>query len=206
MYDHNGQLIKVTSPYDVVLVENKYDLYGKVTEKKLVDGEGIRYIYNLKGKPVIAETKDGIREEYAYDALGNLKASATGKQITKYENDIWGRVTKIMAPEGVTESYKYDYKGNITEATDGEGKSTRYKVNTFGKLCELTYADGIKETFSYDMEGNLKTHIKRSGIVLNYNYEEGGEVENFFMMILEEYSKSMGLGNKFKEITKQQQN
>ena len=62
-----------------MLVENTYDLYGKVTEKKLADGEGIRYIYNLKGKPVIAETKDGIREEYAYDALGNLKASATKK-------------------------------------------------------------------------------------------------------------------------------
>ena len=37
-------------------------------------------------------------------------------------------------------------------------------------------------------------------------YEEGGEVENFFMMILEEYAKSMGLGAKFREITKQQQN
>ena len=37
-------------------------------------------------------------------------------------------------------------------------------------------------------------------------YEEGGEVENFFTMILEEYAKSMGLGMKFKEIIKQQQN
>ena len=37
-------------------------------------------------------------------------------------------------------------------------------------------------------------------------YEEGGEVENFFTMILEEYAKSMGLGGKFKEIAKQQQN
>ena len=37
-------------------------------------------------------------------------------------------------------------------------------------------------------------------------YEEGGEVENFFMMILEEYAKSMGLGAKFKEIIKQQKN
>ena len=42
-------------------------------------------------------------------------------------------------------------------------------------------------------------------LIDNY-YEEGGEVESFFMMILEEYSKSMGLGSKFKEITKQQQN
>ena len=37
-------------------------------------------------------------------------------------------------------------------------------------------------------------------------YEEGGEVESFFTMILEEYAKSMGLGAKFKEIMKQQQN
>ena len=37
-------------------------------------------------------------------------------------------------------------------------------------------------------------------------YEEGGEVETFFTMILEEYANSMGLGAKFKEIMKQQQN
>ena len=37
-------------------------------------------------------------------------------------------------------------------------------------------------------------------------YEEGGEVESFFTMILEESAGSMGLGAKFKEIMKQQQN
>ena len=42
--------------------------------------------------------------------------------------------------------------------------------------------------------------------LIDMYYEEGGEVETFFMMILEEYAKSMGLGNKFKEIIKQQQN
>ena len=42
--------------------------------------------------------------------------------------------------------------------------------------------------------------------LIDLYYEEGGEVEAFFMMILEEYANSMGLGNKFKEIIKQQQN
>ena len=37
-------------------------------------------------------------------------------------------------------------------------------------------------------------------------FEEGGEMEAFFIMVLEEYAKSMGLGAKFKEIIKQQQN
>ena len=42
--------------------------------------------------------------------------------------------------------------------------------------------------------------------LIDMYYEEGGEVEAFFMMILEEYANSMGLGTKFKEIIKQQQN
>ena len=42
--------------------------------------------------------------------------------------------------------------------------------------------------------------------LIDLYYEEGGEVEAFFMIILEEYAKSMGLGAKFKEIIKQQQN
>ena len=42
--------------------------------------------------------------------------------------------------------------------------------------------------------------------LIDLYYEEGGEVETFFMMILEEYANSMGLGMKFKEIIKQQQN
>ena len=42
--------------------------------------------------------------------------------------------------------------------------------------------------------------------LIDLYYEECGEVEAFFMMILEEYANSMGLGAKFKEIIKQQQN
>ena len=42
--------------------------------------------------------------------------------------------------------------------------------------------------------------------LIDLYYEEGGEVENFFMVILEEYAGSMGLGAKFKEIIKQQKN
>ena len=42
--------------------------------------------------------------------------------------------------------------------------------------------------------------------LIDLYYEEGGEVESFFVMILEEYAKSMGLEKKFKEIIKQQQN
>ena len=45
LYDHNGQLIKVTSPYDVVLVENTYDLYGNPLEYRSIQ-------LGLRGKAI----------------------------------------------------------------------------------------------------------------------------------------------------------
>ena len=42
--------------------------------------------------------------------------------------------------------------------------------------------------------------------IIDSYYEEGGEVQEFFVMILEEYSRAMGLAKQFKETMKQQQN
>ena len=54
--------------------------------------------------------------------------------------------------------------------------------------------------------GNPSITLDEVYELIDLYYEEGAEVEAFFMMILEEYAKSMGLGMKFKEIMKQQQN
>ena len=53
---------------------------------------------------------------------------------------------------------------------------------------------------------NKEIALDQAYELIDEYYEEGGEVEAFFMIILEEYAKSMGLGMKFKEIIKQQQN
>ena len=64
------------------------------------------------------------------------------------------------------------------------------KKEKTGKILIKLYVSNLDETYE----------------LIDLYYEEGGEVETFFMMILEEYAKSMGLGMKFKEIMKQQQN
>ncbi|MGL4801475.1 MAG: hypothetical protein ACRC18_04345 [Cetobacterium sp.] len=53
---------------------------------------------------------------------------------------------------------------------------------------------------------NKEITLDQAYELIDAYYEEGGEVESFFIMILEEYSKSMGLGAKFKEIIEQQKN
>lgn len=42
--------------------------------------------------------------------------------------------------------------------------------------------------------------------MIDMYYEEGNTVEDFFVMVLEEYSSAMGLGKHFKEQMQQQKN
>lgn len=66
----------------------------------------------------------------------------------------------------------------------------------------------LYETFCEGLKfANKDITIEEACDIIDAYYEEGGEMESFFMIILEEYSKSMGLGKQFKEIqTKQQTN
>lgn len=71
------------------------------------------------------------------------------------------------------------------------------------KLNLISLYDAFYEGLKF---GNPNITLDETYELIDAYYEEGGEVESFFMLILEEYSKSMGLGTKFKEIMKQQQN
>ena len=66
---------------------------------------------------------------------------------------------------------------------------------------------GLYEAFYEGLKfGDAGITLDEAYELIDAYYEDGGEMESFFMIILEEYAKSMGLGKKFKEIIKQQQN
>ena len=71
------------------------------------------------------------------------------------------------------------------------------------QLNLISIYEAFHETLKF---ANKDITLDQAYELIDLYYEEGGEVEAFFMMILEEYANSMGLGMKFKEIIKQQQN
>ena len=70
------------------------------------------------------------------------------------------------------------------------------------KLNLLNLYDAFHEGLKF---ANNNITLDETYELIDAYYEEGGEMEDFFTMILEEYAKSMGLGANFKEIMKQQQ-
>ena len=74
-------------------------------------------------------------------------------------------------------------------------------------ICEVVEVVKLLEKMKDRLKfANKDITLDQAYELIDAYYEEGGEVEGFFMMILEEYAQSMGLGSKFKEIIKQQQN
>ena len=71
------------------------------------------------------------------------------------------------------------------------------------KLNLISLYEAFHEGLKY---ANKDITLDQTYEIIDSYYEEAGEVEEFFTIVLEEYSKAMGLGNKFKEIMKQQQN
>ncbi|MCI8668854.1 MAG: hypothetical protein HFI34_04920 [Lachnospiraceae bacterium] len=175
-YDFCGRPVRILSPQGIPVKEIVYDSRGLVLTETDADGGCIRYTYNAGGRRMAVETAGGVREEYSYNAFGDIQASASGKEITTYETDLWGRITSIHAPEQIWERYAYDYMGQVVLAVDGEGRQREYNRDALGQIRQIVYADGIREFLEYDRAGRLIFHRARSGNCIEYTYDVFGNI------------------------------
>ena len=105
---------------------------------------------------------------------------------------------------------KINKKDYVLKFTTKALKNLNAKGITLASLCSDMENLNFMSLYEAICEGlkfaNKDITLDQTYELIDAYYEEGGEVEAFFMMILEEYANSMGLGMKFKEIIKQQQN
>ena len=136
---------------------------------------GVHSIYDRAGRRIRITTQEGSRQEYIYDAAGNVTGIVDGNgNHTRYETDQWGRITQILHADQSSEHYTYDLAGNITTATDGNGNCVTYEYNVLNKLARRTDAKGAVEEFHYDKEGQMCEHIDRDGRRELYRYNMYG--------------------------------
>ena len=102
---------------------------------------------------------------------------------------------------------KKDYVLKFTTKALMNLNAKRITLTSLSQDMEKLNLISLYEAFCEGLKfANKDITLDEAYELIDAYYEEGGEVENFFTMILEEYAGSMGLGAKFKEIMKQQQN
>ncbi|MBO6216783.1 MAG: RHS repeat-associated core domain-containing protein [Prevotella sp.] len=146
-YDHADRLtssaIKLDDGEPLVLHADSYDDYGRLSSKRLMDSETIRYSYNIHDW-LTQIASENFTEDLFY-CNGPTKPSFNG-------NIIWQRWKVGNEPELQRNFlYNYDELDRLTCATYGEG------------IMSFDNRDRYTTQYSYDKNGNMLT-LKRKGL------------------------------------------
>ena len=215
-YYYKDELLeKIKNPRGIYVLKNLYDGENRVKIQKFADGGIIRYEYNSEESKTFVINQNGnaevhirdedfrnIESEYAgesesftYDTR-NLLTSYKDKKgnITSYEYDKEGKLTKVTFPDNQSESidydsegnaavhyingkeiekYFYDDKGRIIESKNTLGESTKFDYSKEGNTESLiiTLPDNSKRKVYYDNRGNISGIEEENGKVTTYEYD-----------------------------------
>ena len=132
------------------------DAWGNVSEEKreLNDGAWATTVSKYSPEGDLLQTTDpsGLVTDYAYDKHGRLQQlqetdRTTGSvRVTAYGNDIMGRQTSVVQPDGSRERSVYDTMGRGIVSLDGLNHASANHYDLSGNLLEqIEYKEGATD-------------------------------------------------------------
>lgn len=165
----------------------RYDEAGRIKSVIGPHGQASTFAYNARNQVVSIE-RDGIRQGFRYDGIGNMIESGDGEGIEyrptlRYGHDSAGRPTLAASHLGIASTrqfdtegkllsesvmsanfrqsrqFQYDSTGRLIAMTDNAGGSRRIHWNETGLPGAVTDALGRQRWFRYDETGQLSQVI-----------------------------------------------
>ena len=183
-YNSKGQLSKKIHPDGSESIYY-YNDYGEVTKVLTPNGTAFTFEYDSLGRIVAKGNPDRGITTYTYDISGNILTETNAKgQIKTYTYDIANRKTSVSysTDSSLNETYEYDQgenaKGKLTKIIDSSG-STEFSYNKESQLTtkiETISNQQFTTTYSYDEFGRIISWTYPSGKIIEYKYDDKGEI------------------------------
>ena len=159
-YDALGRVLSVTNPLGFT-DSFTYDAKGRITSVTDRNDAVTKYKYDENDN--LIETTDALNNTsyFGYDKMNRLiKTTLYGMddpdgQITIYEYDGRGLVTKVINALGDKKLNIYDENGNLISITDEDGYVIQYTYDARNLAQSITYSGGKKAEFTYNKVGQL---------------------------------------------------
>lgn len=214
IYDGHNRLVQTRYPVTTVganasstsdYEQLTYDAGGRVTQRRLRDGQMIglaydnlgrltsrdmpgsepdaTYGYNLAGR-MISAAQGGTTLTFAFDGLGR-PTSATGPQGTvSYLYDAAGRRSRMTYTDGFFVTYDYDVLGNVTAirengAASGIGVLASYAYDSLGRRSSVTFGNGTMQTLTFDNADRLTTlvnDVAGKDLSVSFTYNSANQI------------------------------
>ncbi|MFO0554599.1 MAG: DUF6531 domain-containing protein [Polyangiaceae bacterium] len=174
LYDTDERLVEVINPRSE-RYHYEYDSADQLTAERTYDGRLVSYRYDAAGHLARADSGEGGWREYSYDEhgyvltdrgedvaitysrdkLGRVERAVcqdvTGKVVTAFERDRYGRVTADIQ-NGRAVRYEYDDRGYRVARVLPGGQRTEYAFAEDGAFAGATH-DGARLSISHDKLG-----------------------------------------------------
>jgi YD repeat-containing protein len=92
--------------------------------------------YNAHGQPLTIVDPNGLTTNLSYDARRRLASRSVGGELTSYDYDNVGQLTKVTLPDGSFLSYGYDAAHRLTGMSDNLGNRIAYTLDAMGNRTQ----------------------------------------------------------------------
>jgi RHS repeat-associated protein len=121
--------------------------------------------YDANGRPLKITDPNGLVITLTYSPRGWLTSRKLGTELTTYDHDNAGQLTKVTLPNGAFLAYRYDDAHRLYQITDQLGDKIVYTLDAMGNHT----ADNV-----YDPSGTLTQTHTRVINTLNQLYQDIG--------------------------------
>jgi RHS repeat-associated protein len=137
--------------------------------------------YNAHGQPLAIVDPNGLTTTLAYDARQRLTSRNLGGEVTSYEYDGVGQLTKVTLSDGSFLSYTYDPAHRLTGIADSLGNRIAYTLDLMGNRTKEEVFDpsnALAQTRSrvYSSLNRLTQEIGAQSQSTSYAYDNQGNV------------------------------
>lgn len=137
--------------------------------------------YNAHGQPLTIIDPNGLTTTITYDPRQRLTSRTVGTEVTTYEYDGVGQLTKITLPDGSFLTYSYDAAHRLTGMQDNLGNRIAYALDAMGNRTQEQVFDpgnNLAQTRSrvFDSLNRLFQEIGAATQVTEYAYDNQGNV------------------------------
>ncbi len=137
--------------------------------------------YNAHGQPLTISDPNSLSTALTYDVRQRLKSRSVGGELTSYDYDYVGELTKVTLPDGSFLSYSYDPAHRLTAMQDNLGNRIAYTLDAMGnRTQEQVFDPGsqLAQTRSrvYSNLNRLFQELGAASQTTEYGYDNHGNV------------------------------
>ncbi|WP_337288533.1 RHS repeat-associated core domain-containing protein [Candidatus Methylomirabilis sp.] len=102
---------------------------------------------------------------YGYTANGELQSTTTGGQMTTYQYDVLGNLTRVVGPTGTTIEYVVDGRNRrIGKKVNGTLVQGWLYQNQLNPVAELDGSGNVVSHFVYGTKANVPDYLIKAGV------------------------------------------